>query len=117
MPNGWERQYGLNPNGDDANADSDNDNSRNLWEYLAGTSPTNADSSLRITDARQQSGNQYVISWSSVSNHYYMILKSTNLANGFFCLQSNITATPFLNSHTDAVNGAGATFYRIGLDP
>ena len=44
MINGWEEQYGLNPNSAaDASLDSDNDGLTNLQEFQAGTEPTKAD--------------------------------------------------------------------------
>ncbi len=40
MPDGWETQFGLNPNDPgDATADPDGDGKTNLQEYLAGTHP------------------------------------------------------------------------------
>jgi len=39
MPDGWEVQYGLNPLGNDANGDLDNDKYTNLEEFQEGTLP------------------------------------------------------------------------------
>ena len=45
----------------------------------------------------------------------YSVCKSTNLQNGFDTLVSNIDGAPPINSYTDTVTGASATFYVIGV--
>ncbi|MCP3668906.1 MAG: hypothetical protein GY814_00405, partial [Gammaproteobacteria bacterium] len=40
MSDGWEVQYGLNPNSNDANADLDEDGFSNLEEFLGGSDPS-----------------------------------------------------------------------------
>lgn len=43
IPDWWEIQYGLNPNVNDANGDSDGDGSSNLEEYNSGSNPAAQD--------------------------------------------------------------------------
>lgn len=62
-------------------ADSDNDGVSNANEYLAGTSPIDANSTLRITS--QSFANQGIgvtLQWSSVSNRLYHIEKTLSLS-------------------------------------
>lgn len=54
-----------------------------------------------------------VLRWSSVTNHLYTIHSSTNLLTGFSVLQSNITATPSINSYTDSVQTIPSKFWKI----
>ena len=58
-----------------------------------------------------------VLRWSSSTNHLYTIYYSTNLLNGFSVLQSNILATPVVNSFTDALHGAKQGFWKISTEP
>jgi len=58
-----------------------------------------------------------VIRWESISNHYYTVHHSTNLLTGFSVLQSNIPATPSVNSCTDNVNGVQQTFWTVTTEP
>lgn len=45
----------------------------NLEEYLAGTNPTNAASSLRITGVMRQGNGHITLSWSSVGGTRYRV--------------------------------------------
>lgn len=58
-----------------------------------------------------------VLRWSSVTNHQYTIEYSTNLLAGFSVLQSNIAATPVMNTFTDTVQGAAQKFWKITTQP
>ncbi len=49
MTDGWEVQYGFQVVANDAADDSDGDGMSNIQEYIAGTNPTNSQSSLKIT--------------------------------------------------------------------
>jgi hypothetical protein len=100
-------------------ADPDRDGLNNLSEYLAGTNPTNAMSSLRIlTISTRAAQNQVTIDWASVSSKNYRLE----------------TASAVYGPWTDAglqVTGAGDTaqasigrspanekmFYRVRLVP
>jgi len=61
--------------------DADNDGASNLQEYLAGTNPTNASSVLRLLRAQTiPATNGFLVSWASVSNKSYDLLRTTNLS-------------------------------------
>lgn len=70
--------------------------------FYAPTEPTN--------------GNM-VIRWSSVTNKLYTVHHSTNLLTGYSVLQSNIPATPAINSYTQSVLTVRQKFWKITTDP
>jgi hypothetical protein len=57
-----------------------------------------------------------VIRWSSVANHHYTIHFSTNLLTGFSVLQSNLPATPPMNSYTDSMATTSQKFWKVTTD-
>lgn len=56
---------------------------------------------------------QAVLTWSSVPNHVYAVLQSTNLSGGFSPLATNIPATPPINSYTDSITGLASKFWKV----
>jgi hypothetical protein len=97
--------------------DFDGDRFGNLFEYLAGTLPTNPASYLGMeTLSRSASGP--VIRWTSVDGKSYCIERSTNLVVGAFSgIRSNILATPSMNTVTDTTAaGFGPWSYRVLLE-
>jgi hypothetical protein len=115
----WLASYGLPSNGSADYADSDGDGMNNWQEYLAGTNPTNAASVFKITSSQMNSGTQFVLRWSSVSNRLYDVTRATNLATGAAAFvpllgATNLAGTPPQNSWTDAVSRASPpAFYRL----
>lgn len=64
-----------------ASADADGDGVSNSQEYLAGTSPTDFTSKLLITSQTfAAGGTSATLQWTSVSNRFYHIERSVNLA-------------------------------------
>lgn len=58
-----------------------------------------------------------VLQWNSVTNHVYNIYCATDLVSGFAVLQSNIPATPAVNTYTDSVHGVARRFWVITTVP
>ena len=58
-----------------------------------------------------------ILRWSSTTNKLYTVHYSTNLLTGFSVLQSNIPATPAVNSYTDTVLTVPRKFWKITTDP
>lgn len=97
-------------------ADPDGDGMTNAQEYAAGTDPTNSASVLRISGI-SISGNDFVVSFSTVAGKTYRVERSDTLAAGSWTtLLDNIAGTGGTVQVTDV--GAAAQskrFYRIVL--
>jgi subtilisin family serine protease len=119
LPDWWEQQFFGHLTGTDPKADPDLDGASNLAEFLAGTNPTNYSSALRLTALRASGTNGVVLEWPGVADRYYRLLRATNLLNGFDSLvQTNLAATPPLNTVTDAAPASvKPQFYRLELEP
>jgi subtilisin family serine protease len=116
LPDWWELEYFGHLTGTDPNADPDHDGMSNLAEWIAGTNPTNAASSLRLTLVSATNASGTVVSWSSVAGKNYWLERSTNLPTGFSTISTNIAATAPTNTFTDTAILPGSTrFYRVGV--
>jgi hypothetical protein len=113
LPDGWQMQY-FGHLGVDPNADPDRDGMSNYQEYFAGTDPTNSVSQFRILSATPQIGGGMLLTWSSVANRSYSLLRSTNLLSGFDVIDTGVGATPPLNAYQDVPpDGPKTYFYRV----
>ena len=89
----------------------------NNWqEWKAGTIPTDATSLLTMsspTPANDFSG--VTITWQSVTNVTYYLLRSTNLPV-FTSIQSNLVGQAGSTSYTDTTaTNDGPYFYRVSV--
>jgi hypothetical protein len=81
LPDDWELANRLNPNDQtDGAVDSDQDGLDNLSEYLAGTDPHNAESSLRIL-CIGISETDFLFSFKTVTGKVYHVEKADDLEN------------------------------------
>jgi hypothetical protein len=113
----WLQQYGLVPDASVDSTDSDGDGLNNWQEWIAGTVPTNALSTLRLLDPIKAVLG-LTVSWQSVSNRTYFLERATNLvaAPPFSLLTSNIAGQAGTTSYTDtSAVGAERWFYRVGV--
>ncbi len=109
IPDSWELQYFGGTTTASPNAICSNRINTVLQAYIAGLNPNDPLSALR---ASSPSNNGKVLQWNAVSGRVYSVYWTTNLLNGFQCLESNIpwTQGSFTNS-TDASCG----YYKIGV--
>jgi hypothetical protein len=101
-----------------ATTDFDQDGLCDLDEYWAGTNPTQAQSRLgfRAGALKVQPTGGLSLQWDSVASKQYSVWRSTNLPAGFSLVESNIIATPPLNTYTDVTaTGRGPYFYKVGV--
>jgi autotransporter-associated beta strand protein len=110
----------------DSNEDPDGDGQNNLAEYLAGTSPTNSASALRIISTVQQS-NDILISWTTAGGRTNAVQAgpgdtSGGYSNDFVDISGLMIMAGSGDVTTNYVDGGGATnkpsrYYRIRLVP
>lgn len=96
-------------------ADSDGDGASDSAEITAGTSPTNGQSLLRVTDAIKNVGSALTLRWPSQSGRLYNIQRSTDVTFATFeVIGQGVSATPPLNTFVDSNAGAAQRmFYRV----
>lgn len=98
-------------------ADPDLDGFSNYQEYIAGTTPTNAASVLKIQSVSATSSNS-TVTWQSVAGKNYQLTVSTNLAKGLWQnvggLKSSAGATTAV---IDFTSPKGPRFYRVQALP
>jgi immune inhibitor A len=98
--------------------DDDHDGMPNWQEAIAGTSPTNAASILRITRAAYNPQNGgLMLEWPSAMNRSYRVLRTATLLSNFQPVATNLAATPPLNTFLDpSPGGSPAVFYRMEVE-
>lgn len=107
--------YGTDP----LNSDSDQDGLSDSQELIAGTDPTKESSTFELETGGSQSVTPegIVVSWASVDQRTYSLIRATNLTEGLVhTVASDIPSTAPLNVYTDTTAVAETTyFYRIGV--
>lgn len=79
LPDDWERSHGLSTSSSNAAEDADGDGFTNLEEYILGSSPTDADSTIRLTI--HSSNGLLHPKIQSVQGRDYELLVSTDLSS------------------------------------
>lgn len=112
LPDWWEAQYPLAGN---PNADTDGDGLINSREYIAGTNPQDANSSLEFLTVVEESPGVMLVQWSSVPGKTYTVLRASTLslnASDYQPVQTGISAQGNVTSYRDTTAG-GIRFYRV----
>ncbi|MBK1792142.1 LamG-like jellyroll fold domain-containing protein [Persicirhabdus sediminis] len=117
IPDYWEIMHGLDPNDPtDGAGDLSGNGYSNLNEYLAGTDPNNPADFFRTEMRKTDNGSAIDISWFSVANRKYSILKSTNMVD-WTTYAADISATPPENKATvETPANEAAGFYRVKVE-
>ncbi len=96
--------------------DTDGDGMLDTDEDIAGTSPTDPASVLRLTVTAPGGPGLTRIEWPSAAKRTYSLWRATDLSAGaFVLLSSNLVATPPGNLFLDSNPATTATFYRISV--
>jgi hypothetical protein len=117
IPDWWENRYFGNTNVSHGSAsdDSDADGFRDLYEYLAGTDPTNAASLFKISGLTRQGAGQLALDWQSVQSKVYSIQMATNLPGTWSVVRSNMLAAPATNTYSMTAPPTDRAFFRIAI--
>lgn len=98
-------------------ADSDGDGANDSAELIAGTSPTNGQSFLRVTDLTKNTGGTLTLQWPSQTGRLYNVQRSTDVTfSTFDVIGQDLAATAPQNTFVDSSAGSppsGRYFYRI----
>lgn len=117
IPNWWEVAYYGNSTNAVPHLDTDEDGFSNWQEYLSGTDPVNPQSFLQVQASSAEGDSGVIIQWNSTMNQTYRLWRSAALMDETFTVvESNIPATPVLNSYLDGTATGGIWFYRVELE-
>ena len=96
-----------------ANADPDGDGANNLEEYLAETNPMDPQSVLKVLSIHTV----LVVTWNSVSNVVYSILRKDNMNSTNWTAVASVQANASITSFTDYSATNTKAFYWISPKP
>lgn len=112
IPDAWENTHGLGSTVSNSMQDADSDGMPNLYEYIAGTDPTNAASVFGIMSVSNNSG--FIVNFLTVTNRVYGVDWCDDLQwVDWLELTSSIAGNGLGKSVVDTNTAAGARFYRI----
>jgi hypothetical protein len=108
MPDGWETLYNVS----DPNADDDGDGISNFDEFIAGTSPRDPASALKIKEAKF-GANGCEITFDSINARLYRVEYKNDFPAGWTLLQEKLgTGSPITVNDPGAL-GQQERFYRL----
>ena len=103
--------------------DSDDDGMKDDQERQAGTDPYDSNSTLKMLRPYRPTRSEdrgMVVEWASVTNRFYTVERSTNLAAvpAFTRIAVHVQGQSPTTTHTDTTaTGRGPFFYRVQVDP
>ncbi|MDB6122053.1 MAG: hypothetical protein JWQ71_1046 [Pedosphaera sp.] len=113
----WLQQFGLSIDGSTDFTDADIDGRNNWQEWVSGTNPTDANSSLRVlTLTTGYYG--ITVGWNSVARRNYYLERATDLSSPspFQLVKSNLFGQAGMTFYTDTgATNSGPFFYRVGI--
>jgi len=83
-------------------------------EEIAGTDPTDSNSVFSVSETGVEIGEGFMIHWPSADGRLYSVDGRTNLVSGMWSnVESNIAATPPMNTYTVQTDNAEILFNRV----
>jgi hypothetical protein len=111
-PLSWLANYGIEATDAGAMSDTDNDGLKAWEEWIAGTSPTQFLSVLKVSNS-WSAANESLLVWDAVTGRTYSVFWSSNLTAAAF---ESLTSSNTTGIYTDALHSAEQSrFYRIGV--
>lgn len=118
LPDTWELAKFGNLTVSAGTNDWDGDGSSDYAEWIAGTSPTQAVSVLRVARFGKDGTNAAAIVWTSATGRCYAVERTSDLAGqAFVAAVSNIVAVPATNSWQVTPPLTSPSFLRIRVEP
>jgi hypothetical protein len=118
LPDAWELANFGGLTVSSGTGDWDGDGSSDYAEWIAGTSPTQAVSVLRVAHFWKDGTNAAAIGWTSASGRCYAVERTSDLAGqAFVAAVSNIVAVPATNSWQVTPPLTSPSFLRIRVEP
>jgi parallel beta-helix repeat protein len=113
----WLQQYGLPITTNTDTSDVDGTAFDVYQDWVAGLNPTNPASVLvMLPPSPNNNFSGVTVSWESVTNISYNLLRATNLTSAFTTIQANLTARTATTSYTDtSATNSGPYFYRVAV--
>jgi hypothetical protein len=118
VPHWWLAQYGLtNPTWDAAAlADQDHDGMATWQEYIAGTSPVDANSRFAVKRSQILSGTtNFALYWDSVPGRSYTVYGRTNLYSGSWSNLYQVSGDGTEKGYTNNSVYSGQQFFKLGV--
>jgi hypothetical protein len=116
LPDWWELKYFGVLTGTDPNADPDHDGASNLFEYLTGTNPTNANSYFHIVGLTPGSPTKIFVTCEP--GKFYTLQRADDLALGWTVVSNQTRISPAsegILEMDDYFSDTGG-FYRVRLE-
>jgi hypothetical protein len=119
IPNSWKQQYGFSPfDSTVANSDADGDGFNNLYEFLAGTDPTNSASAFRVTSVTRE-GDDVRVTWMIGLGKTNALQRAAAIHGSYteIFAVTNTSSTMIDRLDLGAATNVPAFYYRVRLVP